>query len=124
MTSRDLHGNVLGQRFDGTVDQAVAACVRAFYVEVVRVHPVVGDTGRLHGPLPSPFGRTLTPARRAQGFASQAHLDAFYAHLDHVRTCTTCGPGPAVEVDDGLQPTMRECPAAVELYRASFAEAL
>jgi hypothetical protein len=123
VTYRDLHGNVLGQRFDGSIDPAIAARVREFYAEFVAAHPPVGDTGRLHGPLLSPFGRELTPERRAQGFASQARLDAFYAHRDHVRACPACGPGPAVEVDDGLQPTMRECPVGVELYRASLAPA-
>jgi hypothetical protein len=123
MIYRDLHGNVLGQRFDGSVDPAIAARVREFYAELVLAHPPVGDTGRLHGPLLSPFGRSLTPARRAQGFVSQAHLDAVYAHLDHVRDCATCQtPGAPMPLDDGLQPTSAPCDVEQALMRASCAE--
>lgn len=72
--------------------------------------------------IPAADRRKFTPARRAQGFRSQAHLDAFYAHFDHIATCTECGPGAPVELDDGLQPTLRECAEGLRLLAASFAD--
>jgi hypothetical protein len=66
--------------------------------------------------------RTFTAARRAQGFRSQAHLDAFYASFDHGQTCTDCRPGPPAILDDGMQPTVAPCPVAVALFVASMAE--
>lgn len=67
------------------------------------------------------FGRDLTPARRAQGFRSQAHLDAFYRHHDHVRSCPDCGqPAPPMVLGDGsLQPTTTECPEGHRLFLES-----
>ena len=73
----------------------------------------------------SPFarlGRVYDQARRDQGFKSQAHLDAFFAHYDHTRSCSDCGPGPAVPLDDGMQPTRRECDAALALFMVSWHE--
>lgn len=71
----------------------------------------------------SPYGREITPERREQGFVSQAHLDAFYAHHDHARTCPTClTPGTPVELEDGLQPTSATCEVERDLLRASFVE--
>lgn len=69
--------------------------------------------------------RTWDAGRRAQGFRSQAHLDAFYAHTDHVRDCAECGtPGPTawLEGDASWQPTTRECQTGQALFRASWAE--
>lgn len=70
------------------------------------------------------FGREFNEARRAQGFKSQAHLDAFYVHHDHVATCTDgCSVGPSIPVDDGWQPTRRECPEAIRLLLLSWSVA-
>jgi hypothetical protein len=58
--------------------------------------------------------RLLTPARRAQGFTSQAHLDVWFAYYDHTRACAGCGrPGPAAETSDGPQPTVIICPDGI-----------
>ena len=38
----------------------------------------------------SEYSRTFDAARKAQGFTSQAQLDAFFAHYDHVYACTAC----------------------------------
>lgn len=68
--------------------------------------------------MAEPFGRILTAERRAQGFRDQAHLDAFYRHIDHVAVCPDCGqPGPAVPLDDGMQPTTTECPEGQRLFK-------
>lgn len=70
------------------------------------------------------FGRDFNETRRKQGFRSQAHLDAFYAHFDHTESCTACQqPGPGVLLDDGFQPTMNRCNVARELDRATQAVA-
>lgn len=68
------------------------------------------------------FDRTFNDARKAQGFKSQAHLDAFYAAYDHNRTCADCRKLDShVLLDDGWQPTMGSCPTHQELDRALFA---
>lgn len=36
------------------------------------------------------YGRDFNQARKDQGFASQAHLDAFYATVDHKAGCAEC----------------------------------
>jgi hypothetical protein len=60
--------------------------------------------------------RAFTPARREQGFRSQAHLDAFYRYYDHTKACVDCGqPGPGHDGPDGWQPTVTQCPIATEL---------
>lgn len=65
--------------------------------------------------------RMLTAARRAQGFKSQDHLDAFYRARDHYVACRVCGtPGPAVPVDDGMQPTELICPQGRALEEESW----
>jgi hypothetical protein len=70
------------------------------------------------------FGRTFNQARKAQGFSSQAHLDAFYRHFDHIENCPECQkPGSGVLLDDGFQPTMNRCDLAQELDRATQAVA-
>ena len=54
--------------------------------------------------------RKYTEARKAQGFRSQDHLDAFYRYYDHVSACPECQkPGPAAVIDDGYQPTHMLC---------------
>lgn len=61
--------------------------------------------------------RTLTEARRLQGFKSQAHLDAFFALYDHTQRCPECqqeGEGTPTE-DGGWQPTMKRCAYAQSL---------
>jgi hypothetical protein len=69
-----------------------------------------------------PIERTCTAARQAQGFRSQAHLDAFLRYYDHVEGCAACQrPGEGVLLDDGWQPTRRECDTARELFRLSLA---
>ena len=58
------------------------------------------------------FGREWNAARKAQGFRSQAHLDAFYAAFDHLAACGRCGqPGPAMwlEGSASYQPTETRC---------------
>jgi len=62
--------------------------------------------------------REFTQARKEQGFKSQAQLDAFYAHYDHVKACEKCKAlDSAVLLDDGWQPTVGECYEAKSLYR-------
>lgn len=70
----------------------------------------------------SEFGRIFNKARRAQGFRSQAHLDAFYRHFDHIESCPECQkPGAGVLLDDGFQPTMNHCEIAQALDKATQA---
>jgi hypothetical protein len=55
------------------------------------------------------FNRTFNESRKAQGFRSQEHLDAFFRHFDHQTTCPVCSaPGPAYwsEADASWQPTL------------------
>jgi hypothetical protein len=67
--------------------------------------------------------RVFTASRAEQGFRSQAHLDAFFRYHDHVQDCAECSqPGEPALIDDGMQATCRDCPTAVELFRASFGE--
>jgi hypothetical protein len=71
----------------------------------------------------SAFTRTLTEARKVQGFGSQEHLDAFYAAYDHVQACPECGqPGPAawLEGDASWQPTETRCGEANRLEQLSW----
>ncbi len=65
--------------------------------------------------------RQFTPARQAQGFTSQAQLDAFYAQYDHTRTCPDCQAlnGYAL-LSDGWQPTQGECSTAKRLLSVYF----
>jgi len=63
--------------------------------------------------------RLLDAGRIAQGFRSQAMLDAFFLHYDHTKACAECQkPGRGVELDDGIQPTMNTCAEADRLYAA------
>jgi len=63
------------------------------------------------------FGRTFDAARKAQGFKSQAQLDAFYAEYDHTNTCAACRALDSyVLLDDGYQPTKGACAVAKQLY--------
>ncbi len=64
------------------------------------------------------YGRDFNAARKAQGFTSQAQLDGFFAHYDHMKTCADCKAldGHAL-LDDGYQPTVGECGIAKNLYR-------
>lgn len=63
--------------------------------------------------------RTFTTERAAQGFRDQAHLDAFFAHHDHVKACPVCSRvGGAMPLDDGMQPFMDECPEGRRLFEA------
>ena len=65
------------------------------------------------------YGRAFNTARQRQGFRSQAQLDAFYAHYDHVSSCPDCKALDGyVLLDDGYQPTVGECPDAQSLYCA------
>jgi hypothetical protein len=60
--------------------------------------------------------REFNPARKVQGFRDQAHLDAFYAYLDHRNACPECGqPGPGYDAPDGWQPTETICPEGTRL---------
>lgn len=63
------------------------------------------------------FGREFNEARKSQGFTSQAQLDAFFAHYDHVNCCPDCEALDShVLLDDGWQPTKGECATAKALY--------
>lgn len=68
------------------------------------------------------FGRAWNMARRAQGFKSQAHLDAFYAAYDHRKACAECqSAGKPVETTDGgMQPTEERCPEGLRLERVEW----
>lgn len=62
------------------------------------------------------FDRRFTEARKAQGFASQTHLDTFFALFDHTASCAACKALDGyVMLDDGAQPTSGRCPAARDL---------
>lgn len=65
------------------------------------------------------FTRQFDQHRKAQGFSSQAQLDAFFAHYDHVSNCADCAKLDGyVLLSDGYQPTQGECESAQALYRA------
>lgn len=67
----------------------------------------------------STFTRTFDAARQAQGFRSQAHLDAFFALFDHCNACKACAARDGyVELDDGMQPTQGRCDEARRLDTA------
>lgn len=69
------------------------------------------------------FGRVFNAARQAQGFRSQAHLDAFYASYDHGKSCTDCQPSMFwMDGDASWQPCTIPCPEAQRLSRASMLE--
>ena len=70
------------------------------------------------------FGRILTDARKAQGFKSQDHLDAFYRSFDHQQSCTVCSTiAGYMELSDGLQPYLGQCDEGAQLFRESTAKA-
>lgn len=97
------HGSLVSRT---TIDQASDEA----HAHMASQHPTAAD-------------RVFTPARQAQGFRSQAHLDAHFAHSDHVRACGECRqPGPAawLEGDASWQPTMRECAEGQRLFRESW----
>lgn len=57
--------------------------------------------------------RQFDAARKAQGFRSQVHLDAFFAAYDHVQGCAACKARDGwVLLDDGYQPTEGRCDVA------------
>lgn len=65
--------------------------------------------------------RTFDAGRKAQGFTSQAHLDAFFTHYDHATACPVCSKvAGAVPVDDGMQPVMGQCATGKALTAAFF----
>lgn len=66
------------------------------------------------------LGRTFDAARHAQGFRSQAHLDAFFAGYDHARACPVCS-SIAGYTDEG-QPYHGRCDTARELDAVTEAE--
>jgi len=63
--------------------------------------------------------RTFTEERQAQGFTSQAHLDAWFASYDHVKDCPSCGLPAGTWLSDGWQPAETRCAAWHELDRAA-----
>ena len=74
------------------------------------------------GCKPDDFGRVFNEARKAQGFVSQEHLDAFYKAHDHTSTCPTCTKvGGYAPLDDGMQPYMARCEVGRDLEVKSFA---
>ena len=59
------------------------------------------------------MNRIYDDNRKAQGFRSQGHLDAFFAYYDHTTACPECQTsGPGAIIDDGCQPTHLLCPTA------------
>lgn len=63
--------------------------------------------------------RAFDTARQAQGFRSQAHLDAFFAYFDHTTGCKACAARDGfVLLDDGPQPTSGRCDEARQLDAA------
>jgi hypothetical protein len=63
--------------------------------------------------------RTFDTARKAQGFSSQAHLDAFFALFDHTAGCKACASRDGyIHLDDGMQPTSGRCDEARRLDAA------
>ena len=69
--------------------------------------------------------RVFTPARKEQGFADQAHLDRFYAYVDHKDGCGECGrPAPGMYLGDGsYQPAEALCPQGRRLLDRGCAPA-
>lgn len=69
------------------------------------------ELGRNGGANVNEPGRVFDAGRKAQGFKSQAHLDAFYRAYDHSSSCAACKAldGYAL-LDDGYQPTSGRCP--------------
>ena len=64
----------------------------------------------------STYNRIFDAAREAQGFRSQAHLDAFFAYCDHTEGCPACKALDGhVLLDDGYQPTAGRCAVALAL---------
>lgn len=62
------------------------------------------------------YNRSFDAARKAQGFRSQDHLDAFFAYFDHTENCSDCKALDGhVLLDDGYQPTMGRCTVAIAL---------
>ena len=60
--------------------------------------------------------RVFDAARKAQGFRSQRHLDAFYRYYDHTQECSACHARDGyVLLDDGYQPTSGRCDEAQRL---------
>ena len=69
------------------------------------------------------FTREFTQARKAQGFTSQAHLDAFYTQYDHVSTCADCKALDGhVLLNDGWQPTQGRCVEGRRLEALYFSQ--
>lgn len=86
---------------------------------LVMLNAVSGEVDRR---LRERAARMLTPQRKAQGFRSQAHLDAFYACRDHEAGCGECGqPGQAMWLEGSAswQPTVTVCPEGTRLQRIS-----
>ncbi|AVZ70892.1 hypothetical protein SLUN_00030 [Streptomyces lunaelactis] len=60
--------------------------------------------------------RTLTLARRANGWTSSAQVAAMATAHDHEQQCDNCGkPGASVLTDDGWQGTVQSCPESDRL---------
>lgn len=64
-------------------------------------------------------GRTFDQGRKEQGFKSQEHLDAFYAYLDHTKSCPKCQQFGHVALDDGYQQVQIICPEGERLNSVS-----
>lgn len=66
------------------------------------------------------YNRTFDAERKAQGFRSQAHLDAFFAAFDHTQGCAACKALDGyVLLDDGYQPANGRCSEARRLDAAT-----
>ncbi|PVD04502.1 hypothetical protein [Streptomyces sp. CS014] len=61
------------------------------------------------------YSPVFTLAHRANGASSSAYVAATAAASQHEHDCRECGPGKAVLMDDGWQPTFQPCPAGHQL---------
>lgn len=60
--------------------------------------------------------RGFDAGRKAQGFESQEHLDAFFKRYDHQSACTKCSSvGGYFPLDDGMQPYLDRCEEGARL---------
>jgi hypothetical protein len=65
--------------------------------------------------------RSLTEARKAQGFKSQAQLDAFFRMYDHTSTCSVCSSTAGyTDIGDGMQPYCGRCDTGKALEKEWF----
>ncbi len=117
--SEGSEGSAAAER-SGTESQAAAAEVTEGSNEgsLLRQHTQNSELSEGSGP-----GRLFDAARHAQGFRSQAHLDAFFRSYDHGKACPVCSTVAGyVELSDGPQPYLGQCDEGRRLFAASVSE--